>query len=152
SDLTLDPTFGVGGKRITAFPGQAADPSQAAENNLGYGLLQQSNGDIVLVGSINMGTGVPPNSVGVAFYLPTNLKGDDGTVFKLPGIWTDPGLNDGPWNATVDYGDGSGSFPLVLNLNQPFNLDHNYTTPGTFTVTITITDKDGGSTTLTENV
>ena len=65
----------------------------------------------------------------------------DGEAFVATGSFTDPGADT--WTATVDYGDGSGPQNLVL-ANGTFELNHVYTVPGTYTVTITVIDKDGG--------
>src|SRR5262249_26355567 len=64
-----------------------------------------------------------------------------GTPFSRSGSFTDPGLDT--WTATVNYGDGSGTQPLALNTNKTFSLAHNFPA-GDFTVTVTVTDDDGG--------
>ncbi len=68
---------------------------------------------------------------------------DEGNTFTRSGSFTDPG-NDS-WIATVDYGDGTGDQPLALNPDKSFNLNHTLPNNGVFTVTITVTDDDGGS-------
>lgn len=54
------------------------------------------------------------------------------------------------WTATVDYGDGSGSFEIATKLDQTFLIDHVYSEPGTYQVLLTVTDDEGatGSTTF----
>jgi hypothetical protein len=66
-----------------------------------------------------------------------------GTEFVRPGFFTDP--NPDSWTATVDYGDGSGIQPLTLNPDKTFALDHLYKTAGTYTVSVAITDSQGGT-------
>jgi hypothetical protein len=65
-----------------------------------------------------------------------------GSTFTGSGSFTDVPA-DGPWSATVNYGDGTGSQPLALNANQTFNLSHLYANAGLFTVTVTVTNQDG---------
>jgi Ca2+-binding RTX toxin-like protein len=62
--------------------------------------------------------------------------------FVSSGLFVDPGADT--WTATVDYGDGTGSQPLTLGADKSFGLRHTYQAPGVFTVTVTVTDKDGG--------
>jgi len=46
--------------------------------------------------------------------------------------------------ATVDYGDGSGMQPLALT-DKLFDLNYIYDVAGSYTVTVTVTDDDGGT-------
>ncbi|EGF27475.1 PKD domain-containing protein [Rhodopirellula baltica] len=55
--------------------------------------------------------------------------------------FSDPGADT--WNATVDFGDGS-SLMTYADVGKSFNIDHVFTAEGTFTVTVTVTDDDGG--------
>jgi hypothetical protein len=59
------------------------------------------------------------------------------------GSFTDPGAET--WTGTVDYGDGSGFRPLALGADKSFTLDHVYTGPGSYTVTVIVTDSGGQS-------
>ena len=58
---------------------------------------------------------------------------DEGSTFTQCGSFTDPGADT--WTATVDYGDGSGEQPLLLNSDKTFNLSHTYADDGVYTVT-----------------
>ncbi|MEA2698073.1 MAG: uncharacterized protein QOI66_2344, partial [Myxococcales bacterium] len=72
-----------------------------------------------------------------------------GQTYTADGSFVDPGADT--WTATVDYGDGSGETPLALN-GMGFSLSHLYATPGTFTVTVGISDgaaRSIGTTTVT---
>jgi Ca2+-binding RTX toxin-like protein len=64
-----------------------------------------------------------------------------GTPFTRSGSFTDPGLDT--WTATVNYGDGSGTQPVTLNPDKTFNLAHDFPA-GDFTVTVSVSDDDGG--------
>jgi hypothetical protein len=67
---------------------------------------------------------------------------EEGTVFSASGSFSDPGAD--LWTATVDYGDGSGEQPLVLDGNS-FQLNYLYADSGSYIVTITITDDEGAT-------
>jgi hypothetical protein len=49
----------------------------------------------------------------------------------------------GSFVATVDYGDGTGVRPLPLSRTGTFTLDHFYTKPGAFTVTVSVKSSRG---------
>ena len=70
------------------------------------------------------------------------------TSLVRTGSFSDPGADT--WTATVDYGDGTGRQPLSLTSDKRFQLKHSYAVAGTYSVTTTVTDKDGavGSTTV----
>ena len=65
--------------------------------------------------------------------------------FNSFGAFSDPGTVDS-WTATVNYGDGGGNLPLALDQNaRSFVLSHAYGRSGTYTVTASVTDHDGGT-------
>jgi len=66
-----------------------------------------------------------------------------GETYKAAGSFTDPGAD--AWVASVNYGDGSGNQPLSLS-GKTFALSHAYTSVGSFTVTVSVTDGDALST------
>lgn len=70
----------------------------------------------------------------------TLVAGSTATHF---GSFFDPG--DDTWTAVVDYGDGAGYVPLSLTSDKHFTLNLHYTTPGTRTVRVTVTDDDGST-------
>ena len=79
---------------------------------------------------------------------PTILTTPGKTVTSL-GSFTDPGVSDS-WTATVNYGDGSGDQTLPLSADKTFTLTHTYTTVGSYSVTVSVTDAgmDSGTATL----
>jgi hypothetical protein len=76
-----------------------------------------------------------------------------GDGFTRPGSFVDPGTDT--FTMTVNYGEGS---PVVTypstpaGVASPYSLGHVYTTSGSYTVTVTIADDDGGTTTKTFTV
>jgi len=66
---------------------------------------------------------------------------DEGGIFTGSGSFVDPGVDT--WTATVDYGDDTEVLPLTL-ADKTFNLNHVYADNGTYIVTVTVTDDDGG--------
>ncbi len=77
---------------------------------------------------------------------PTVAAGPDISVplglFQASGSFSDPGLET--WTANVDYGDGKGPLPLIPNADKTLSLSTTYTSPGTYTVTLTVNDGHGG--------
>ncbi len=67
---------------------------------------------------------------------------DEGAVFDRSGSFIDPGADT--WTATVDYGDGGGPEPLLLNPDKTFNLSHRYGDNGVYVVSVMVEDDDLG--------
>jgi hypothetical protein len=76
---------------------------------------------------------------------------DEGGTFSSSGSFDDPGILD-TWTATVDYGDGSDPETLALNMDKTFALSHVYADNGSYTVVVTVDDKDSGEGTDTATV
>jgi hypothetical protein len=55
-------------------------------------------------------------------------------------FFADPGSDT--WTATADFGDNSDLQTLSINPNKSFNLLHTFALPGTYTITLHLTDKD----------
>lgn len=67
-------------------------------------------------------------------------------VFSFSGTFSDPGIVDAPWSYTIDWGDGSAeSEGSTDSQNAPITDSHQYCTPGAYTVSLSVTDKDGGA-------
>jgi len=85
----------------------------------------------------------------VAPVVTTNLQSsvDCQSSVTLSGQFTDAGGNDGPWFVDINWGDGSHTTYYQANATQPIaiNKSHTYVVPGPYTVTTTVTDKDGGA-------
>ena len=85
---------------------------------------------------------VTVNNVAPVVYAGADTNINEGDSFTSSGSFNDPGVDS--WEATVDYGDGSGAQSLVLT-DKRFNLSHVYADNGAYTVTVTVTDGDGGT-------
>lgn len=67
--------------------------------------------------------------------------------------FADPGVNDADWTVAINWGDGSPDTTYSTDTQGAQTAQsHLYTTPGTYTVTATVTDKDGGEDTSIETV
>jgi VCBS repeat-containing protein len=67
----------------------------------------------------------------------------EGSAFTRSGSFADPDANDA-WQATIDWGEGSGELPLPLNADKTFNLQHRFRDDGEYTVTVSVRDRLGG--------
>src|SRR5262249_62036191 len=86
---------------------------------------------------------------------PTINVGSDGVAapgspFRRHGTLADPGPD--VFQATVDYGDGSGVQPLAIDATDGFDLEHTYDVPGFYNITIQAKDDDGQTATKTITV
>jgi hypothetical protein len=75
---------------------------------------------------------------------------DEGGTVSVDATFTDPG-DDDPYTATIDYGTGAGPqpvTPVVTDASPPqggtVSGSQQYGDNGTFTITVTVTDEDGG--------
>ncbi|MCP4090940.1 MAG: PKD domain-containing protein, partial [Gammaproteobacteria bacterium] len=85
---------------------------------------------------------VTVNNVAPVVDVGADVTLNEGSTLVQTGSFTDPGSDN--WVATVDYGNGSGAQPLVLNPDKSFDLSYLYPENGVFIVTVSVTDDDGG--------
>src|SRR5207244_1447546 len=91
-------------------------------------------------------TDVSVKNVAPILTAPADQTASEGVLksFNL-GSFTDPGANDSPWTVVVNWGDTMVSFPPNLTaLGSIGSASHTYADNGTYTVTVGVTDKDGG--------
>lgn len=70
----------------------------------------------------------------------------EGSNVTASASFSDPdGSSDGPFTCTVNYGDGSGDLAGIVNGSTCTGPVHAYTIFGTYTVTVNVTDKFGGT-------
>ncbi len=131
------------------------------------GASVSSDGHFVLFGS-NASSLVPSASTGSQLYVRSLVSSVAPTVnlapaidlpfsrnLDTPGTFTDPDPRES-YTATVNYGDGTGTQTLALGpydasplAGGSFALRHTYASAGTYTVSVTVTDSNAGSTTGT---
>ncbi|MBI2935770.1 MAG: DUF642 domain-containing protein [Chloroflexi bacterium] len=70
-----------------------------------------------------------------------NFSGD---THHVSATFGDPGVNDAPWSYTMDFGDGNTVSGSTNDQSAPITGSHRYFVPGAYTVTVCVTDKDGG--------
>lgn len=60
--------------------------------------------------------------------------------------WTDAGVRDAPYTVRINWGDGSPitQFSSLTVPANPLTRSKSYATPGTYTIVVTVTDRDGG--------
>jgi hypothetical protein len=69
-----------------------------------------------------------------------------GSPFNLSATFTDPGgATDAPWTWTIAWGDGASANGSTSTVGGPIQASHTYAASGTYTVHVTVTDKDGGA-------
>src|SRR6185369_1008881 len=75
-----------------------------------------------------------------------------GQQLHFTGAFTDPDADT--WTGSVNFGDGTGDQPVVLNPNKTFAFDHVFANTGSYSVVVTVADNHGGVDTrsLTVNV
>src|SRR5206468_1262662 len=74
-----------------------------------------------------------------------NQSATIGSPVTVSATFSDPGANDAPWAYTVAWGDGlPATTGSTTSQTTPITATHTYALPGTYTVSMTVTDKDGG--------
>jgi len=69
-----------------------------------------------------------------------------GGMFSVQGGFTDRGVADGPWTYTVVWGDGVGTVTgSRADQSTPITASHAFTRSGTFSVYLSVKDKDGAT-------
>ena len=69
-----------------------------------------------------------------------------GTARVLGVRWTDPGVRDAPYTVRINWGDASPitQFSSLVVPASALTRSKSYAAPGSYTITVTVTDRDGG--------
>ena len=158
------PYSGTEGAAITFNGGASTDPNGDALTyswNFGDGTpagtgatpshTYRDNGAFTVTLTVNDGNGHTATATATATITnapPVVNAGPDGSVnalatFTLSGSFTDAGVADNAWNYVVVWGDGTPNTTGSASVAGQVRPTHVYTTPGSYTVTLTVTDKDG---------
>ena len=136
-DLDNNGTFETPGQGVS-FAGLDG-PS---DHTVGVKVTDNGGLSAVAVTTIHINN-VPPK-VGTPVVSPE--PSTEGSSVTANASFNDPaGSFDEPYLCTVNYGDGSGNLPGAVNGSTCTGPAHIYPTFGQYTVTIRITDKDGGA-------
>jgi hypothetical protein len=113
--------------------------------DIGHTFANDGTYDVAV--SVDDGDAITTESftVTVTNVAPTVDAGPDGNIFEgfeFPsvGFVTDPGSE--LFAATVDYGDGSGVLPLIINGDDSFDLSHVYANNGIYILSVSVDDGD----------
>jgi hypothetical protein len=89
-------------------------------------------------------TDVKVNNVAPAVDVGADASIFSGQTFTIVAGFTDPGINDKPWNYDIDYGDSS-NYLSSTNIQGADTIvnSHEYLIPGAYTINVSVTDKDG---------
>ncbi len=104
----------------------------------------------VVITDDDNGIGLAETSVVVNNVAPSNLALNAGDInehdhFVLTGSFADPGVLD-EHTVVIDWGSGESSEVITLEVGQrDFAAAHPYHLPGTYSVTVTVLDDDGGA-------
>ena len=95
------------------------------------------------------GAGTSTSVVTVSNANPTVIIGSSGPIpsgatYSLQGGFGDVGQADSPWSYSINWGDGFSS-SATTSSEGALGGTHQYFTAGTYIVTLSVTDKDGGS-------
>jgi hypothetical protein len=166
SPWSVDVDWGDGSAHTT-FTETATGPVTTAKTITAQSHTYADNGQYTVTVKVTDKNGAANNGVGSATFRvdvanakpvvspPADDTGLEGTPrsFGL-GSFSDAGTNDNPWKVSVDWGDGSGVENLPDRATQgPLgSAPHAYDDNGTYTMSVTVTDKDGGSDTKTSKI
>ncbi len=69
---------------------------------------------------------------------------ESGETFDFVGTFSDPGIEDDPWGWVIDWGFGPNTAGSTDDQAAPIEASRQVCVAGTYTVSLTVTDKDGG--------
>jgi PKD repeat protein len=93
-------------------------------------------------------------NVAPAIALISAPAGKTGSDYSLQFKFTDPGTGDGPWLYEITWGDGKRAAGATSVATQGLGITERYrfNKPGSYTITVRVTDKDGATATSSVQV
>ena len=109
-------------------------------------LLSLSSPGGATLGSPNHATLTIVGNVAPTVGLPTVTPSpsEEGSAVTASATFSDPGSDEAPFDCTLNYGDDSGDQAGIVSGNT-CSGDHVYADNGTYSVTVSVTDKGGGT-------
>jgi hypothetical protein len=143
----------VGGGVADSFD---VTPSTTMPITIAGGAPSTAPGDVLTYHGAGSASAVPDGVVTLAGFANVTYTGIEGVTpivnagtdvnltagnsLNFNGSFSDP--DAGPWTATVNYGNGSGTLPLALGAGNSFTLSDIYNTAGTYTATVSVTNSN----------
>lgn len=140
---TVDYGEGAG---VQALPlaGMGFTLSHTYIDNGGYTLSVTITDDDGGAGSDN--ATITVNNVAPSVNAGSDAEVESGDSYAFSGTFSDPGVADAPWAWEIDWGDGSATDNgSTNNQSAPILANHQVCAAGTYTVSLSVTDKDGGA-------
>jgi len=129
----------------TNVSGQSAS-HRFVDNGAYFATLEVSDGKLVTLVTTRVDVSNAPPSLG-------SLEGATrfiGEPYEIAVALSDPGVLDAPWHYTIAWGDGVIDEADATTLAEPIRGIHSYLEAGTYTVRVTLRDKDEGVATAVE--
>ncbi len=141
-DFNNDGTFEVVNSTNVSATVPATYLADGPGSRVGKGRIKDSTGAYT-----DYTTTITINNVAPSVTLASTMSGTVGTALVLAATVTDPSTADTTAGFTYlwNFGDGSATSTLA-------HPSHTFATPGTYTVSLTVQDKDNGATTKTSQV
>jgi Ca2+-binding RTX toxin-like protein len=144
---TQSVTFAAGATSFSVQHHYLDDPTGSSTDSIVIGAMLVADGS---PSDVTSATLTVTNIAPIITSLAGPSSGVRGQGLAYVGAFSDPGVDT--WNATVNFGDGSGDQPFVLNADKSFTLQHVFANSGNHHVTVTVADDDGGASTRTLDV
>ncbi len=130
---------GAGYGPFVASPLKTCPTADNGTRSVGGKIRDKDGGETAYTATVTIKNVAP--TVGTPSVTPT--PSDEGSAVTASAAFSDPGADDAPFTCTVDY--GSGPVAGVLSDLTCTGPSHVYDDNGDFTITVSVTDKDGGS-------